>query len=432
MKITRVAVRFSLVVLAMFVFACGPSHVVDVGRYGHETRIPKAPPPPAPKDTDGDGVMDDADKCPAVQGLAPTGCPLDSDGDGIADNLDACPEEAGITSSDGSKNGCPKLVRVTDKEIVILEQVQFDFAKATIRPESHELLDAVAKVLVEHPEIVKVEVQGHTDDVGAHDVNMQLSSDRAGAVKDALEGRGIDSSRLVAKGYGPDRPIARNDTDDGRQKNRRVQFIVLERRARTKVTASTPTTPASSTPTTTPTDDNKKTLVRVAEWEKTLPAGSKRATVKSEARWVLVCEALPGLHDGSDPNDASNACLLATPDGSVQLADAGGLSDAKDIDGDGMADVIVSIYSEHVSWSGFEVFADRTSGPVELEIENMIGQLGRGVSSAYWTDYKSKNALGVLWMPGGMEMGPDGEAMPVPSRSYVLVWNGAKLVEAGP
>lgn len=189
-----------------------------------------------PPDRDGDTVYDKDDACPDIPGIktndpATNGCPGDTDGDGIRDDKDACPREKGVADPDPTKNGCPKLVRFTDTEIIILQQVQFDTGKATIRKESDELLNEVASVLKDHPEIVKMEVQGHTDNRGSKALNAKLSDDRAKAVAAALVSRGIDTSRLTGKGYGFDKPIGDNKTDEGRQKNRRVQFIVTEKKA---------------------------------------------------------------------------------------------------------------------------------------------------------------------------------------------------------
>jgi outer membrane protein OmpA-like peptidoglycan-associated protein len=189
---------------------------------------------PPPPDQDADGVPDADDACPALAGLKtidPTtnGCPGDSDGDGFRDDLDACPQEKGIDDPDPAKRGCPKAVRVTAGEIVILEQVQFDTNKATVKPASEELLAAVAQVMKDHPEITRVEVQGHTDDRGKKKRNAKLSQARAEAVAAILVARGIEPGRLVAKGYGQDRPLAPNDSAENRQKNRRVQFVILEK-----------------------------------------------------------------------------------------------------------------------------------------------------------------------------------------------------------
>lgn len=190
---------------------------------------------PLPKDTDGDGIMDDKDACPNHAGKASNdpkehGCPGDTDGDGIRDDKDACPGEKGAADPDPHKNGCPKAVRVKGDEIIILQQVEFDTGTARIKPVSNALLAEVAGVLKEHPEILKVEVQGHTDNKGAPKLNKGLSGNRADAVTKALIKLGIDKKRLVSKGYGEEKPIADNNTEDGRAKNRRVQFVVIERK----------------------------------------------------------------------------------------------------------------------------------------------------------------------------------------------------------
>ncbi len=187
-----------------------------------------------PPDRDGDGIPDAVDACPDVKGVKTrnpktNGCPPDTDGDGITDDKDACPEEKGPADPDPTRNGCPR-VHVTDKEIVILEQVQFDTGKATIKKVSDGLLDNVAEVFKDHADVLKVEVQGHTDNRGSASLNKGLSQRRAEAVLKALVARGIAASRLVAQGYGQDQPIADNKTDAGRQKNRRVQFKILDRK----------------------------------------------------------------------------------------------------------------------------------------------------------------------------------------------------------
>jgi outer membrane protein OmpA-like peptidoglycan-associated protein len=190
---------------------------------------------PALADRDKDGVPDAEDACPDVAGSRnadpkKNGCPGDRDGDGIADDKDACPDEKGPADPDPQKNGCPKDVRVTEGQIVILQQVEFDTGKATIRAVSNGLLDNVANVLREHPEIARVEVQGHTDNRGSNEQNTVLSQQRADAVLNALVKRGIDKGRLTAQGYGPTKPIMSNVTTMGRQKNRRVEFHILERK----------------------------------------------------------------------------------------------------------------------------------------------------------------------------------------------------------
>ena len=192
---------------------------------------------PRPPDRDGDGVPDAADACPDLKGIATqepatNGCPEDIDGDGIKNVNDACPNEKGPADKDPTKNGCPKSVRVTEGEIIILQQVQFDSGRATIKKVSDALLDEVAGVFKEHPEITRVEIQGHTDNTGKAKENLKLSQDRAESVKKALAKRGIDDGRLVPKGYGQEVPVADNKTEVARQKNRRVQFKIQEKAPR--------------------------------------------------------------------------------------------------------------------------------------------------------------------------------------------------------
>ena len=185
-----------------------------------------------PPDADGDGIIDTDDACPSIAGVenedrARHGCPGDTDGDGITDDKDACPKDPGIEREDPEKNGCPKVI-VRGTEVVIMERVEFATGRDTIRWVSQALLKDVAKILKQHPEILKLEVQGHTDDRGSKRFNRALSRGRAKAVRRALINYGIDKKRLSAKGYGPDQPIDSNDTEEGRQQNRRVQFKILK------------------------------------------------------------------------------------------------------------------------------------------------------------------------------------------------------------
>jgi OOP family OmpA-OmpF porin len=186
-------------------------------------------------DNDADGVADIADKCPNepedVDGFQDEdGCPdPDNDGDGIADVEDYCPNTPGVR--EGDKPGCPKkntLVVVTEKEIRITQQIQFEFNKSVIRPGlSYKILDEVVRVLNDNPKI-KIEVQGHTDNAGADAYNMKLSQSRADAVRAYLVAHGIEGTRLVSKGYGFHQPLVGNTTGSNRELNRRVQFIRTE------------------------------------------------------------------------------------------------------------------------------------------------------------------------------------------------------------
>lgn len=180
------------------------------------------------KDRDGDGVEDPQDKCPDEPGPKEReGCPLkDKDGDGVEDQFDNCPEDKGPASNQGCPEKDRQLVVITKEKLVIMEKVYFATAKATILARSFPLLNNVARVLRDHPEIQLIRVEGHTDSQGARDYNVGLSQRRANSVKDYLIHQGVDGTRLQAKGFGPDRPADTNKTDAGRSNNRRVEFVI--------------------------------------------------------------------------------------------------------------------------------------------------------------------------------------------------------------
>jgi outer membrane protein OmpA-like peptidoglycan-associated protein len=121
----------------------------------------------------------------------------------------------------------PTRVKITHESIQILDMVQFETAKATIKPESFGLLDEVAATILAHPEMAKIEVGGHTDSQGSDASNLTLSQNRANAVRDYLVKKGVAAARLTAVGYGELKPIATNKTANGRAENRRVEFKIL-------------------------------------------------------------------------------------------------------------------------------------------------------------------------------------------------------------
>lgn len=123
----------------------------------------------------------------------------------------------------------PPRVEVKKEKIQVNEKIHFEFNKAVIRPESFGLLDEIAKVITEHPEILKIRIEGHTDSVGTRPYNLKLSKQRAQAVREYLAKKGIAGTRLLTEGYAFDKAIASNDTEDGRAKNRRVEFNIIER-----------------------------------------------------------------------------------------------------------------------------------------------------------------------------------------------------------
>lgn len=179
-------------------------------------------------DNDGDGLLDTADNCPDEAGPAENkGCPdTDRDSDGVVDRLDNCPDEAGTKENQGCKD--KQLVVLQETKIEILDKVYFRSGRARIRPRSHRLLDNVADVLNAHPEILKVRIEGHTDDRGKDDFNMKLSQERANAVRDYLVGKGVAAERLEAVGLGETQAIDTNETKAGRAANRRVEFEIEE------------------------------------------------------------------------------------------------------------------------------------------------------------------------------------------------------------
>ena len=119
-------------------------------------------------------------------------------------------------------------VNVTDSKIEIKEQVQFDQGKATIKTESFTLMDEVAKAMKDNEKIKKVLVEGHTSAEGEAAANMKLSDDRAKAVMKGLIERGVDAKRLSSKGFGISKPIGDNSDANGRVKNRRVEFTIVD------------------------------------------------------------------------------------------------------------------------------------------------------------------------------------------------------------
>ena len=126
-----------------------------------------------------------------------------------------------------SKKPKNSLVFIKKKQIRFKKKIQFEFNSATIMAKSYVILDSVADLMLNHPELQVVEIQGHTDDKGKDDYNMQLSQDRANSVRDYFIAAGVDPEKLVGKGYGESTPIAPNVTSAGRAKNRRVEFHII-------------------------------------------------------------------------------------------------------------------------------------------------------------------------------------------------------------
>lgn len=217
---------------------------------------------PILRDSDGDGVIDSADACantPRGTEIDGRGCPLpiDSDGDGVADDRDACPNTpAGTvvdskgcpipkpvppkdTDGDGvtdDKDVCPNTPRGVKvdatgcaiQQVIVLPDVTFEFNSSELTAMARNTLMSVAQGLAGQSNI-ELAIGGHTDSVGADAYNLKLSRERANSVRAFLISQGVSPQRLTATGYGEARPIASNDTEEGRAQNRRVEFSIIRR-----------------------------------------------------------------------------------------------------------------------------------------------------------------------------------------------------------
>jgi len=255
------------------------------GVYDDVDQCPTVPGPPEnhgcpwpekEKDTDGDGIVDKLDSCPTVPGPKENhGCPWgDADHDGVTDNLDSCPHIAGPVENHGcpwpdadgdgvpdyldscphvpgpvSNHGCPlpkkEPIKIVEKKepVKIVEKpvekqpeevlktdfnnLEFELNRAVIKQSSYADLDEIAKILNKHPNL-KIEISGHTDNVGSEVANLKLSKARAMAVRTALVSRKVASSRIKVLYFGSSKPIAPNTTVEGRAKNRRVEMKIIK------------------------------------------------------------------------------------------------------------------------------------------------------------------------------------------------------------
>jgi OOP family OmpA-OmpF porin len=221
-------------------------------------------------DRDGDGIPDDVDKCPDdpedkdnfedadgcpdpdndkdgildVDDLCPNdpedkdgfedkdGCPdPDNDKDRILDINDKCPNEPETYNGVEDEDGCPDKGRVIVRKgkIEILDKIYFETDKADIKPVSFPLLDAIAATLKGNPQLQLVEIQGHADERGNDDHNLDLTDRRAASVRRAMEERGVESERMRSRGYGESKPICTRHDENCWSQNRRVEFIIIKR-----------------------------------------------------------------------------------------------------------------------------------------------------------------------------------------------------------
>ncbi|MBW2444200.1 MAG: OmpA family protein [Deltaproteobacteria bacterium] len=187
--------------------------------------------PEALKDGDGDGITDQADKCPhtpygaevddagcatepvATRSVRKKTDALDTDGDGVLDPLDKCPQT-------------PHTAVVDETGCWATPDIFFDFDSAEIKPRYHSTLEVIIAVLRRNPGL-KIEIQGNTDNVGPESYNQMLSEKRALAVKEFMVANGVEPARLIAVGFGASRNVASNENDTGRALNRRIDFVPL-------------------------------------------------------------------------------------------------------------------------------------------------------------------------------------------------------------
>ncbi|MCC7539456.1 MAG: OmpA family protein [Deltaproteobacteria bacterium] len=180
-------------------------------------------------DNDQDGILDTPDGCPLVpedrDGFADDdGCPdPDNDQDTVLDTDDRCPTDPGPPDN----QGCPRVILRADR-IEILQRIEFEVDRDVLLPVSIPILEDVARIMREHPEIRRISIEGHTDDQGSARHNDRLSTRRARAVLRWLTSHEVEASRLVSAGFGENRPLEPNTSDEGRQRNRRVEFRIVD------------------------------------------------------------------------------------------------------------------------------------------------------------------------------------------------------------
>jgi outer membrane protein OmpA-like peptidoglycan-associated protein len=217
-----------------------PDNPEDFDQFEDQDGCPEA-------DNDKDGLLDKVDACP----LDPEdkdkfqdgdGCPEnDNDNDSILDANDLCPNQPETRASEqdlknGEDNdGCPDAgILITKDRLKIDDKIYFDFDKATLQKRSFGLLDEIAALLQEHPELTKIRIEGHTDDVGDDAYNQQLSDDRAATVREYLVQKGVPAERLSSSGFGESKPLVPFAGKEGKllkeaqEQNRRVEFVITE------------------------------------------------------------------------------------------------------------------------------------------------------------------------------------------------------------
>jgi len=183
-----------------------------------------------PLDQDKDGITDAMDKCPDTPAgvtVDKNGCPVDTDGDGVADYLDNCPTVAGPKEN----KGCPVIEKVTEAEVIpemTVEPVYFDYDKSNILQVENAKIEKLVKILKTNANY-NVDLTGNADNKGTEEYNMKLSERRIQSVVKAITNSGVKAVRISKqKPLGASKPVATNDTEEGRALNRRVTFEVIK------------------------------------------------------------------------------------------------------------------------------------------------------------------------------------------------------------
>jgi outer membrane protein OmpA-like peptidoglycan-associated protein len=243
---------------------------------------PPSAPPPLPIDSDGDGILDQDDRCPStpedLDGFEDgDGCPdEDNDRDGIPDAMDKCPDQPEVVNGVEDQDGCPDegLITMVDDRVVLQEEVLFETDRSRVSSSGRRALEAVERLCRQHPEWEHLEVEGHADERGTAEYNQRLSEDRATRVREVLLELGFADDRVTVKGFGATRPRVQGRDEESLRLNRRVELVVVGKKPAGATTApaapaaipkpaplvprprkpsstSTPTTPGKS-PTSTP------------------------------------------------------------------------------------------------------------------------------------------------------------------------------------
>jgi outer membrane protein OmpA-like peptidoglycan-associated protein len=202
----------------------------DLDGYQDDDGCPEA-------DNDGDKLLDVSDQCPDAAEdfdthLDDDGCPEpDNDDDGFLDVDDQCVNEAEVVNGNKDYDGCPDegLFVFKNDRIVLEERVLFDFERARVKREAKPLLRAIVNLKAQHPEWIKLRVEGHADASGEERFNQELSERRANNVMRELIRLGIPASQIEFTGFGSSRPRDRREDDEANARNRRVEFVVVAR-----------------------------------------------------------------------------------------------------------------------------------------------------------------------------------------------------------